>query len=201
MWCLLLSISFIFFFVHRRCDRWDLWSGCTVWWGGRRGTFGYFNEVKCSLTELTTRSECSQLLSVVLIHLRMRWIPRALGCIAYSSVWWAEGAFCVEHLAFCKFFPSLPSLACVASVPFRQKDLRNDFPQTGRTEVGARDWGNACKKTPYFWKTPTFLWLTWHIHTYIHTYTFIALPEKGFSAAIFKYILKILHELKIEKIW
>ena len=37
-------------------------------------------------------------------------------------------------------------------------------------------------------------------HTYIHTYTFIALPEKGFSAAIFKYILKILHELKIEKI-
>ena len=39
-----------------------------------------------------------------------------------------------------------------------------------------------------------------NIHTYIHTYTFIALPEKGFSAAIFKYILKILHELKIEKI-
>ena len=30
-------------------------------------------------------------------------------------------------------------LACVASVPFRQKELRNDFPQTGRAEVGARD--------------------------------------------------------------
>ena len=31
------------------------------------------------------------------------------------------------------------TLACVASVPFRQKEVRNDFPQTGRAEVGARD--------------------------------------------------------------
>ena len=31
------------------------------------------------------------------------------------------------------------TVACVASVPFRQKELRNDFPQTGRAEVGARD--------------------------------------------------------------
>ena len=30
-------------------------------------------------------------------------------------------------------------LACVASVPFRQKELRNDFPQIGRAEVGERD--------------------------------------------------------------
>ena len=39
-----------------------------------------------------------------------------------------------------------------------KEELPNDFPQTGRAKVGARDWGNACKKTPYFWKTPNFSW-------------------------------------------
>ena len=34
-----------------------------------------------------------------------------------------------------------------------KKELPNDFPQTGRAKVGAIDWGKACKKTPYFWKT------------------------------------------------
>ena len=38
------------------------------------------------------------------------------------------------------------------------------------------------------------------IYLFFIIFFFIALPEKGFSAAIFKYILKILHELKIEKI-
>ena len=28
-------------------------------------------------------------------------------------------------------------VACVARVSFRQRELRNDFPQTGRAEVGA----------------------------------------------------------------
>ena len=37
------------------------------------------------------------LLSVVLVLLRMRGIPSALGCCAYLSVWREEGALCVEH--------------------------------------------------------------------------------------------------------
>ena len=63
------------------------------------------NEVKCSVTELVTRSDCSQLLSLVLLYLRMRWIPCALDCRAYSSVWREEGTFSVKRLAV---FP-LPS--------------------------------------------------------------------------------------------
>ena len=46
------------------------------------------------------------------------------------------------------------------------EEFRNDFPQTGRAKVGARDWGNACKKTTYSWKTssPTNgdFWLVRH---------------------------------------
>ena len=38
----------------------------------------------------------------------MRGIPRALGCIAYLSVWREVGALCVERLAV--FVPSLPTL-------------------------------------------------------------------------------------------
>ena len=38
----------------------------------------------------------------------MRGIPRALGCIAYLSVWREVGALCVERLAV--FLPSLPTL-------------------------------------------------------------------------------------------
>ena len=38
----------------------------------------------------------------------MRGIPRALGCIAYLSVWREIGALCVERLAV--FVPSLPTL-------------------------------------------------------------------------------------------
>ena len=30
------------------------------------------------------------------------------------------------------------------------EELRNDFPQTSRPKVGARDWGNTCNKTSYF---------------------------------------------------
>ena len=56
-------------------------------------------EVKCSLTELTTRTDCSQLLSVVLLYLHMRGIPHALRGTAYSSVWQECAGF---------FFPSLP---------------------------------------------------------------------------------------------
>ena len=37
------------------------------------------------------------LLSLVLVLLRMRGIPSALGCSAYLSVWREEGALCVEH--------------------------------------------------------------------------------------------------------
>ena len=48
------------------------------------------------LNELTTRSDCCQLLSVVLLYLYMRRIPRALSCRAYLSVWREERAFCVE---------------------------------------------------------------------------------------------------------
>ena len=44
------------------------------------------NEAKCSLTELTTRSDFSQLLTVFLLYLRMLWIPCALHGTAYSSV-------------------------------------------------------------------------------------------------------------------
>ena len=68
------------------------------------------NEVKCSLTDLTTRSDCSQLLSVVLLYLHMCWIPCALRGTVYSWVWQEEGAFCVECLAV---FPSLPLLSTV----------------------------------------------------------------------------------------
>ena len=39
------------------------------------------------------------LLSVVLVLLRIRGIPSALGCHAYLSVWGEEGALCVGHLA------------------------------------------------------------------------------------------------------
>ena len=38
----------------------------------------------------------------------MHGIPRALGCIAYLSVWRQVGALCVERLAV--FVPSLPTL-------------------------------------------------------------------------------------------
>ena len=55
--------------------------------------------------ELTTRSDCGHLLSVVLLYLRMQWTPCALGFRAYLSVWQEEGAFCVEPLGV---FP-LPS--------------------------------------------------------------------------------------------
>ena len=54
-----------------------------------------YNEIKWSLTELTTRSDCGQSLSVVLLYLHMHQIPYALGCRAYLSMW-EEGAFCVE---------------------------------------------------------------------------------------------------------
>ena len=66
---------------------------------------GNLNEVKCSLTELTTRSDCSQWLSVPLLYLHMCLFPRALRCTAYSLMWPEEGAFCVERLALF----SLPS--------------------------------------------------------------------------------------------
>ena len=65
----------------------------------------HLNEVKCTLTELTTRSNCKLLMSVVLLYLRMRWIPRGLRSTACLSVWREEGALCVESLSF---FPSLP---------------------------------------------------------------------------------------------
>ena len=64
------------------------------------------NEVKCSLTDLTTRSDCSQLLSVVLLYLHMCWIPHALRGTVYSWVWQEEGAFCVERLAVFSLPPS-----------------------------------------------------------------------------------------------
>ena len=47
----------------------------------------------------TTRRDCGQLLSVVLLYMCMHWIPCALGCRAHLSVWWEEGAFCMERLA------------------------------------------------------------------------------------------------------
>ena len=59
------------------------------------------------LTELTTSSDCSQLLSVVLLYLRMHWIPHGLCGTAYSSVWREERAFCVENLAVF-FLPPFP---------------------------------------------------------------------------------------------
>ena len=68
----------------------------------------HLNGVKWSSTELTIKSNCSQLLllSVVLVYLRMHQIiPCALGCRAYGSVWREEGALCVECLAV---FTSLP---------------------------------------------------------------------------------------------
>ena len=47
--------------------------------------------------------------SVVLVYLRMRGIPYALGWSAYLSVWREVGALCFEHLAvFCSLPP--PSL-------------------------------------------------------------------------------------------
>ena len=58
-----------------------------------------FKEVKWNLTEVTTRSDCDQLLSVVLLYLRMCQIPCALDCRACLSVWQEEGALHVEHLA------------------------------------------------------------------------------------------------------
>ena len=62
---------------------------------------------------------------------------------------------------------SLPSNSLSKSLRSKRscskEELPNDFRLTGRAKVGSRDWGNTCKKTPYFWKTPTFLdtrWLT-----------------------------------------
>ena len=51
---------------------------------------------------------------MVLVYLRMRGIPRALGCIAYLSVWWEVGALCVERIAV--FVLSLPTLCFPLSI-------------------------------------------------------------------------------------
>ena len=51
-------------------------------------------------------------------------------------------------------------LACVASVPVRKKSSQTIFRKQAAWKLGREI---ACKKTPYFWKTPTFLdtrWLT-----------------------------------------
>ena len=50
---------------------------------------------KCSLTELTTRSNCSQLLSVVLLYLCMRCIPCALhGTVLFIGVAGRRSSLC-----------------------------------------------------------------------------------------------------------
>ena len=67
------------------------------------------NGVKRSLTKYTKQLGATAAnWSVVLVYWRMRGIPRALGCIAYLSVWREVGALCVERLAV--FVPSLPTL-------------------------------------------------------------------------------------------
>ena len=63
-------------------------------------------EVKWKLTELTTRFEWGQLLlSVVLLCLRMHWIPRVLACRVYFIlVRQEEGTICEERVKE-QFFP------------------------------------------------------------------------------------------------
>ena len=66
-----------------------------------------FCEVKQSQLNLkTTWSYRGQSLSVVLVYLRVRGIPLALGGSAYLSVYREEGALCVERLVV--FVPSHP---------------------------------------------------------------------------------------------
>ena len=64
---------------------------------------------------------------------------------------------------FISYFCSLSSKRSCS-----KEELPNDFPQTGRAKVGVRDWGKACKKTPYFWKTRSStnggFWLVRHSH-------------------------------------
>ena len=68
------------------------------------------------LTSKTSRHNCGQLLSVVLVYLRMHGISHVLGCSTYLSVWWEEGALCVEHLVVFLFppFPILCSPLCIS---------------------------------------------------------------------------------------
>ena len=64
---------------------------------------------KCSLTELTTRSNCSQLLSVVLLYLCMRCIPCALhGTVLFIGVAGRRSSLCGNVNGF-SLLPS-PSL-------------------------------------------------------------------------------------------
>ena len=69
-------------------------------------------------------SDCSELLSVVLLYLDIRWILVLLHCKAYSLVWQEAKEFCVEHLAVFSlpsptpplFFPLIISvLGCLSS--------------------------------------------------------------------------------------
>ena len=56
---------------------------------------------------------------MVLVYLRMRGIPGALGCSAYLSVWREVGALCGERLAV--LVPSLPTLCfplCISVTGF-----------------------------------------------------------------------------------
>ena len=69
----------------------------------------YHFKVKWSLNGLTIKSDCNQLLSVVLVYLCMRRIPHALGCRAYLLAWQKEGALCVEHLPVFHLHPHLLS--------------------------------------------------------------------------------------------
>ena len=69
----------------------------------RPNNFFVILTVSNKVNESTSRSDFSQLLTVVSYYFRMRWIPRALHYTAYSSVWREEEAFFVEHLAV--FFP------------------------------------------------------------------------------------------------
>lgn len=57
------------------------------------------NEMQISLVITSVafiRSNHGQSLAVVLVYLRMRGIPLALGGSAYLQVWHEEGALCVE---------------------------------------------------------------------------------------------------------
>ena len=73
------------------------------------------NEVKCSLTELTTRSDCSQLLSVVLLYLHLCWIPCALSSLFIGMAWRRSiscGAF--YSIFFFRRFLPLATFLCLS---------------------------------------------------------------------------------------